>query len=107
QIPFPASVLTSPKGDTARTLSLPSPISKKPPFPCPASATYTHPRASTAMPHGTAKRAALPEPSANPCVDPARVVTTPADIFRIRALPVSATYRVPAVSTATALGELN
>jgi hypothetical protein len=45
---------------------------------------------------------ALPELPANP----ANVVTAPPDvIFRIVLLPLSATYTVPLLSTATPLGE--
>ena len=74
-----------------------------------SSATYTLPLASTATPNGYRNRAAAPVPSALPLlpVRPASVVTTPPDaIFRIARLFESATYTLPALSTATPAGPL-
>ena len=62
------------------------------------------------MPAGELNQAALPSPSRLPRLDaePATVVTTPAgEIFRIVALPVSATYRLPAESAERPPGWLN
>src|SRR5450631_993218 len=74
------------------------------------SVTKTLPAASTAMAVGTLKRAALPVPSTYPKLParPASVVTTAAGvILRIVWLPVSATYTLPAPSTATENGVAN
>ena len=68
------------------------------------SATYSVPVPSTAIPCGPPNRAALPVPSFDPNAPawPASVVTTPAGVIcRIVLLLESATYTVPAVSTAT------
>ena len=62
------------------------------------------------MPVGKLKRAALPEPSAKPPVPawPAKVVTVPPDvILRMTLLPESATYTLPAASTARLFGAWN
>src|SRR5436190_413562 len=62
------------------------------------------------MPEGLLNRAALPVPSALPLfpVSPASVVTIPTDvILRMVLLPASATYRLPAASTATPCGRQN
>ena len=91
----PASVVTTPAGVILRMVEL---------F---VSATYTAPAASTATPNGLLKRAPAPVPSALPLLAavPASVLTTPAGvILRMVELFVSATYTVPAASTATPLG---
>ena len=65
------------------------------------------PTLSTASPVGRLKLAAVPVPSAlpNTFAVPASVVTAPAAvILRIVLLPVSATYTLPAPSTATPNG---
>src|SRR5258706_7873486 len=62
------------------------------------------------MPTGALKRTALPVPSALPETpgEPERVTTPPAGVMRrIVLLPVSATYTVPAASTARPDGYLN
>ena len=88
--PLPASVLTTPPGDTLRTR-------------CPKSTTYTVPPASTATPRGSVNNAPVPAPSANPAVPlPASVLTSPPGVnFRMRWFPKSATKTLPAGSTAT------
>src|SRR5262245_306044 len=68
------------------------------------------PAASTAMPRGVLKRAVEPFASVEPVefASPATVDTTPPGvILRIVWLNVSATYRLPALSTATSSGWLN
>ena len=75
------------------------------------SATYRLPPPSTAIPQGPLNLAALPIPSAlpgNAPEEPAKVVTTPADvIFRTVLLPQSATNTFPSPSTATPAGYQN
>ena len=63
---------------------------------------------SVAMPLMVPKVALLPVPSAKPLAPPASVETTPpAVILRMAWLPLSATYTLPGLSAATAVGALN
>ena len=75
----------------------------------PVSATYTLPALSTATPQDsrTARRCPC-RPRCRLPATPASVVTTPAGVtFRIVLLQVSATYTLPALSTATPSGWQN
>ena len=92
---LPARVVTTPAGVTFRIVWLS------------VSATYTLPALSTATPLGIAepRGAARAIGTAGVPGLPARVVTTPAGVtFRIVWLSVSATYTLPALSTATPEG---
>ena len=96
----PASVVTTPRGVILRIRLFPE------------STTYTSPEASTEMPLGLLNVALVPRPSVLPALvlpsPPASVVTAPLGvILRIRLLPESTTYTLPAVSTATAVGLSN
>ena len=79
--PLPAKVETTPAVVILRILLLPK------------SATYTLPKASTAIPNGLLKLAAVPAPFVEPCTPlPAKVVIMPVVvILRIFWLPTSAT----------------
>src|SRR5437016_592387 len=71
---------------------------------------YRLPASSTATPNGPFNWAPVADPLSplKPCAPlPATVVITPLETVRMRLLPQSAMYRLPAASTATAVGENN
>jgi len=93
----PASVVTAPLATTTLRTAL-----------FDSSATYrVAPDASTATPRGLLNCAAAPAPSAKPDEPlPASDVTAPAGVTtRTLWLPVSATYRLPAASSARPVGD--
>ena len=70
---------------------------------------YKLPAASSAMPHGqfsVANVACPPSPLNEPMPVPANVEMMPVDLVtrRMRLLPLSAMYKLPAASTATPVG---
>ena len=95
----PASVVTCPSSETARTRLLPASVNASLPA-----------RGSNAIAFGKASRAAGPTPSSRPgCpAAPANVLTTPARvILRIVWFSESATYACPRRSTVMPFGPLN
>src|ERR1035441_6629482 len=71
---------------------------------------YRMPVESTTTPEGAANWAAVAEPLSPPKLAnpfPATGMITPSETLRMRLLSVSATYKLPAESTATPEGEAN